>query len=159
MKDQLNAFLENRSSISSRHETAAALEFPTITLCIEPATKLSEAKKYGFTNINDKFYKEIPNSTLQERFDAMSYILNKDFYVRSHMNESITEGLVDIQELYGTEKFLFDVKGSSVLSSIFCFLGLYFEICSLGLFVSLRISIWLSSGLSKSLGAIFIFLG
>ena len=121
MKDQLNAFLENRSSVSSRHETAAALEFPTITLCIEPATKLSEAKKYGFTNINDKFYKEIPNSTLHERFDDMSYILNKDFYVRSHMNESITEGLVDIQELYGTEKFLFDVKGIRTYSHGTCY--------------------------------------
>ena len=58
MKDQLKAFLENRSSISSRHEIEAALEFPTITICIHPATKLSAAKKYGFTTIYDKFYKE-----------------------------------------------------------------------------------------------------
>jgi len=51
--------LENRSSISSRHEIEAALEFPTINICIHhPATILSAAKKYGFTTIYDKFYKE-----------------------------------------------------------------------------------------------------
>ena len=121
LKDQLNAFLENRSSISSRHETATALEFPTITICIEPATKLSEAKKYEFTNINDKFYKEIPNSTFHERFDDMCYLLNKDFYLRSHMNESIKEGLVTIQEVYGDETFLFDVKGIRTYSHGTCY--------------------------------------
>ena len=121
MKDQLKAFLENRSSISSRHEIEAALEFPTITICIHPATKLSAAKKYGFTTIYDKFYNEVPNSTVHARFDNMSYILNTDFYVRSHMNESIKEGLVYIQELFGEEKFLFDVKGIRTYSHGTCY--------------------------------------
>ena len=48
MKDQMETFMKGRTTITRRVETVKSLEFPTITICFDPATKLSVAKKYGF---------------------------------------------------------------------------------------------------------------
>ena len=43
--------MKGRTTITRRVETVNSLEFPTITICFDPATKLSVAKKYGFKGI------------------------------------------------------------------------------------------------------------
>ena len=92
LQDQIIAYLKNRSTISSRYETSERLEFPTITLCFDSATKLSVSKKYGFTLARDKFYKEILNKSLAEVFDESSYILGRDFEVVFQHGESMKVG-------------------------------------------------------------------
>ena len=77
--DQISDYLKGRFTVSSRNEEADTLEFPTITLCMYPATKTSVGIKYGFEKFNDKFNKEVPSSTLAERLDELSYTLHQDF--------------------------------------------------------------------------------
>ena len=64
MKDQMETFMKGRTTITRRVETVNSLEFPTITICFDPATKLSVAKKYGFNNYVQKFFSDVPNKTL-----------------------------------------------------------------------------------------------
>ena len=63
------------------------IEFPTLTLCLLHTTKLSVTKSYGFQNDNKKFYAEIPNLTLHQRLDELTFQLNKDFEIRSFYEE------------------------------------------------------------------------
>ena len=49
---------------------------------MEPPTKYTVSKKYGFTSVYDKYYKDVENSTLHETFDDLSFLLNRDFYIR-----------------------------------------------------------------------------
>ena len=81
MKDQMDTFLKGRTTITRRVENVKTVEFPTITICLDPATKLSVAKKYGFKSHNHKFSKEVPNKTLPEVFDEITYGLNRDFSI------------------------------------------------------------------------------
>ena len=84
LKDQMMSFVKSRTTITSRMlENSPDIEFPTLTFCLLPATKLSITKSYGFQNDNEKFYKEIPNSTLHQRLDELTYQLNRDFEIRS----------------------------------------------------------------------------
>ena len=73
--DQYRAFFSGRSAIAIRNAEVNVLEFPTITVCLDPATKASVSQKYGFENIYDKFDTEVQNSKLYERFDKMEYQL------------------------------------------------------------------------------------
>ena len=68
-------------------ENSPNIEFPTSTLCLLHKTKLSVTKSYEFQNDNEKFFKEIPNSTLHQRLDELNYQLNKDFEIRSFYEE------------------------------------------------------------------------
>ena len=77
--DQIDAYLKKRLTVSTRYEEADVLEFPTISICMDPATKTSVSKKYGFQRFSDKFHKEVPNSTLTERLEELSYTLHRDF--------------------------------------------------------------------------------
>ena len=67
--------MKGRTTITRRVETVNSLEFPTITICFDPATKLSVAKKYGFKSINDKFLRDVPNVSLSKVFDEITYEL------------------------------------------------------------------------------------
>ena len=79
-------------------------------VCFDPATKLSISKKFGFETFLDKFHKNVPNSTLHETFDKLSYILGQDFEIRANHNESLNTGLVTIQEKFGARKVAFDLQ-------------------------------------------------
>ena len=90
MKDQMEAYLSGRSIISQWYETPEALTFPTITMCLDPATKLSGSQKYGFAGFNDKFLKKEPNRSLVDVFDELTYQLDEDFYImHSFFNENL----------------------------------------------------------------------
>ena len=97
LMDQVTAYLIGRSTVASHIEFAEKLEFPTLTLCMNPATKLSVSQKYGFTNMYDKFKKEASNGTnVFERYDQLSYILNQDFEI---LDSSGTKMVVGINEV------------------------------------------------------------
>ena len=99
LQDQITAFLKNRSTISSRYEISERLEFPTITLCFDSATKLSVSKKYGFTQVQQKFHEDTIDKSLVEVFDELSYILGRDFHVSFRHGESMKIGEFQIQGL------------------------------------------------------------
>ena len=81
MHDQLKDFFEARTTITSKIVQAHQIEFPTIIICMNPARKLSKAQKYGFKESDDLFYKEVPNSTLDQRQLELGYQLNKDYEI------------------------------------------------------------------------------
>ena len=110
MKEQLLAFWQNRSTLSSRIETPAHLEFPTINVCFDPATKFSVSNQYGFDTFLDKFHQNVPNTTLYGTFDNLSYKLGQDFEIRSQSAESFKRGLVTMPEKFGDRKVTFDVQ-------------------------------------------------
>ena len=84
MNDQMRDYLAGRTTITSRFAEADVLEFPTITICMKPGSKLSVGKEYGFTRLHDIFKKDVANTTMIERFQKLSYKLNEDFEI--HLN-------------------------------------------------------------------------
>ena len=84
MRDQMEAYLSGRSTVTQWFENPETLTFPTITICLHPATKLSVSQKYGFTSIHDKFWKKKTNGSLVKVFDEVTYQLNEDFQLMLH---------------------------------------------------------------------------
>ena len=131
-KEQYEAFVSGRSTIASRYIRAEVFEFPTITICLHPATKLSISQKYGFKNIHAKFYAELSNTSLYERFDELSYILNKDFIVQNHDGQKFRTGTNIIAETYGSRNLSFDVTALRTYYYGTCYkVQPYFEILNL----------------------------
>ena len=83
MYDQLNDFIKGSTTIASRFEESAKIEFPTMTFCTTNIFKHSVLRKFGFNTNYEVFWKSIPNKTLEEAFDELSYQLNKDFIIRA----------------------------------------------------------------------------
>ena len=86
--DQVSNYLIGRSTVANQIQIVEKLEYPTLTLCMNPATKLSVSKSYGFTNMYDKFEKETNETNLTERYDNLSYILNQDFEILNRPTQS-----------------------------------------------------------------------
>ena len=86
------------------------MEFPTITICFDPATKLSVAKKYGFKSINDKFLCDVPNVTLPTVFDEITYEMNQDYSITNYNGKKINLGLNDIDAYLRSFKMQFYVE-------------------------------------------------
>ena len=105
MKDQMVAFMKGRSTITSWNEDPKSLEFPTLTFCLDPATKLSVSQKFGFQSINDKFYNDVNDSTLENVFDSLTYQMGKDFQIISTFRKQVTlkEGLNTIKSQSGQD--------------------------------------------------------
>ena len=80
--EEMGDYIADRVTTTSRFEKALESEFPTITICMDPPQKPSVAKMYGFQSVTDINLKDVPNTTLLERFKAISYILNKDFSIK-----------------------------------------------------------------------------
>ena len=110
LKDQIATFMKGRTTITKRFENVDSLEFPTITICFKPATKLSIAKKYGFESHNDKFYTDIPNKTLPQIFDEMSYGFDEDYSIWNYNGKKINLGLNDIDSYFSPVKMQFHVE-------------------------------------------------
>ena len=100
LKDQMATFMKGRTTITKRVEMANSIEFPTITICLDPPTKLSVAKKFGFTNRNDKVNIAHPTLNLPEVFDEMAYQLDSDYSIMNYNGQKIKLGLNDIEGLY-----------------------------------------------------------
>ena len=75
MKDQMTAFMKGRSTITSWNEDPDSLEFPTLTFCLDPATKFSVSQKYEFKSINDNFFTTISPDIIETFLKC--YLLGK----------------------------------------------------------------------------------
>ena len=94
LEGEIDAYVKARTTFASTFEEALILKYPTLTFCMEPPTKFSVAKKYNFTSVYDKFSKDVPNATLHQTFDELSYILNKDFYItNTNTDEKLKLGM------------------------------------------------------------------
>ena len=113
MMDQMIAFIKGRTTITKRVEVADSIEFPTIIMCLDPPTKLSVARKYGFQNHNDKFKVEIPNKNVTQVYDENTFELNQDYLIFNQHYEGpdrvIESGLTTIDEYYTHKKLPFRV--------------------------------------------------
>ena len=85
--------MKGRTTITRRVENVNSVEFPTITICFDPATKLSIAKKYGFENPDDKFDQDVLNRTLPQVFDEMTYGFDEDYSISNYNGQNIHLGL------------------------------------------------------------------
>ena len=74
-------YIADRITTTSRFQEVKISDFPTITICMNPPQKSAVAKKFGFKNMQDIHFQEVENLTLLERFEAISYKLNQDFYI------------------------------------------------------------------------------
>ena len=159
MKDQMETFMKGRTTITRRVEEVNSMEFPTITICLDPATKLSVAKKYGFKNINDKFNIDVPNSNLSKVFDEITYGLDQDFFIRNYNGKQIHLGLNNIDAYLRAIKMPFFVEAIKTYNSGTCIkLDPRFQMVST--FYRLRLSIELSSNIKsedKIDSVLFIF--
>ena len=120
MKDQMITFMKGRTTITSRVEDVNSVEFPTITICLNPATKLSVAKKYGFESHNDKFYRDVPNRTLPQVFNEISYGFHEDYTIRNYNGKKIHLGLNEIDAYWSSVKMQFQVEALTTYTSGTC---------------------------------------
>ena len=79
--EQMGDYIADRITTTSRFQEVKTSDFPTITMCMNPPQKSSVAKKFGFKSMQDIHFQEVENLTLLERFEAISYKLNQDFYI------------------------------------------------------------------------------
>ena len=90
MKYQMSAYIKKRTTVTKYGEEAKEVEYPTVTICLNPYTKLSVNKKFGYKSYkstSDKYNRDFPNLTLNERFDDLTYQLNQDFYLENYYGE------------------------------------------------------------------------
>ena len=88
-------FLLRRTTVTSRIEQVSELDPPTLTICIDPPFKISLAKKYNFSNQFNIFFKDYNDSTYQERFEKLSYILNQDFQINLKVIDTNIESSIE----------------------------------------------------------------
>ena len=89
LKDQLEAYISGRTTITSKVEVASTLEFPTVTLCMQPGTKKSVQQKYNLTDPSMGYHVDVPNMTIGEVMEEQSYILNQDLHLK--INDALTQ--------------------------------------------------------------------
>ena len=82
MYDQLTDFIKGRTSIATRFIQTQTIEPPTITFCLSPAQKTSVANSYGFTTFDDWQKIEVEGTTIEQRVNKLSYILNRDYTLK-----------------------------------------------------------------------------
>ena len=102
--------MKGRTTITRRVENVNSVEFPIVAICFDPATKLSVAKKYGFESHNDKFYRHVPNRTLPQVFNEISYGFHEDYTIRNYNGKKIHLGLNEIDAYWSSVKMQFQVE-------------------------------------------------
>ena len=80
--EQMGDYMSDRITTTSRFKQVSESEFPTITICMDPPQKPSVALMYGYNRFTDIHTKDVPNTTLPQRLEASSYILNRDFHIK-----------------------------------------------------------------------------
>ena len=98
-KDQIDAYIKARYTVTNGFVKAKALEFPTTTICISPGQKRSVGLKYGLKYYDDIYKHDFTNSTLTERYNESSYELGKDFtiFLNSNPDNQIRLGEVHFE--------------------------------------------------------------
>ena len=87
LKDQMVAYISGRTTITSKVEEASTLEFPTMTLCMQPGTKMSVRQKYNLTSPNSALFQDIQNLTILEAMQKQSYLMNQDFQLKINQSK------------------------------------------------------------------------
>ena len=77
--DLMCDYVKGRTTITSRTESVEFLEPPTFTICLDPPLKSTVATSYNFSNDDDLFLKDFPDTDFRERFSKVTYILNQDY--------------------------------------------------------------------------------
>ena len=80
--EQMGDYFEDRATTTSRLIKVTKSKFPTITICMDPALKPSVVAKYGFQALGEIVTIDVPNTTLSEKLESLSYILNQDFSIK-----------------------------------------------------------------------------
>ena len=94
--------------MSSRLENSLNLEFPTLTICMNPGYKYSIMEKYGFRTVGNVLLKSVPNKTLNEVFEESSFILNRDFEI--HFAKPKIQGQkLKLGNVQGLNKYTYNV--------------------------------------------------
>ena len=152
MKDQLVAFYKGRTTITKRVESVKSLEFPTITICFDPATKLSVSKKYGFKTINDKFNVDIDNLTMHDIFDEVTYQMGSDYVIKNYNGPDIKLGLNQFNDYLNSQKLSFFVEPIRTYNSGTCIkLEPRFEMTSAPQQIRLSIELNIDNDLPESI--------
>ena len=87
LMEEMGDYIADRITTTSRFQEVSESEFPTVTICMDPPQKPSVASMYGFERLTDIHKKDVLNTTLPERLEASSYILNRDFYIKELKND------------------------------------------------------------------------
>ena len=82
MLKQMRDYIAGRTTTTSRLEQVTESDFPTITICMDPPFKPSVVSKYGFQTLGEVVINDVPNATLLEKLEALSYMLNLDFSMK-----------------------------------------------------------------------------
>ena len=114
MYQQLDDFIKDRTTITTRFSQSQSIELPTITFCMSPAQKTSVATAFGFQTFDDWQTTEIPGTTIDQRIQNLSYILNQDF----QLNLSEVRLKVGINEVDGSK---YEVKPIFTWSEGICY--------------------------------------
>ena len=62
MKDQMTDFTWHRTTMSTRFEVPNEIEFPTMTMCMQPGMKTSVKERYGLRENHYLFQKKFQNT-------------------------------------------------------------------------------------------------
>ena len=114
MIQQLDHFIKDHTTITTRLSKSQSIELPTITFCMSPAQKTSVATAFGFQTFDDWQTVEIPGTTIDQRIQNLSYILNQDF----QLNLLGVTLEVGINEVYGST---YEVKPIFTWSEGICY--------------------------------------
>ena len=74
--------MKDRATTTSRLEQVSVLDFPTLTICMDPPFKPAVVSKYGFKSLGEAALIDVPNITLLEKLETLSYMLNSDFSLK-----------------------------------------------------------------------------
>ena len=80
--EQMGDYIKDRATTTSRLEQVSVIDFPTLTICMDPPFKPSVVSKYGFKSSGEAAVTDVPNATLLEKLETMSYMLNLDFSMK-----------------------------------------------------------------------------
>ena len=78
VKDLMSDFVKGRSSMTSQYKTIQSIEFPTVTICMNPGHKSSILQKYGIERGYDILQME-SNQKVSTLFNEISYVVDRDY--------------------------------------------------------------------------------
>ena len=119
--NEISDFIKGRTTISHRFEKSDQVELPTLTICMDPPLKPSLASKFGLISQYDIHFKDLPNMTTMEKWNHVSYVMNRDFVVYIYhtlMHEGVNELFVVERIITSREGTCWAFKPKSNISSI-----------------------------------------
>ena len=85
---QIDAFIKGRYTLTNSFVEAEALEFPTITICMNTGQKKSVRQKFDLWAHDTIFFHDMEDKSLIEVYNEMSYELGRDFDIFLNNDET-----------------------------------------------------------------------